>query len=117
MKETLQDIIETLRCFDNPIMEKQAGRLVEVRDYLYNNTTGINGTISYYAEKHQVPIADILNGPRTNKLVLVRAEIAKEAKERGFGPSEIGRAINKDHSTIIHYLEDYHPPTGYGNTV
>jgi chromosomal replication initiation ATPase DnaA len=106
MENKLQHVIDTLSCFRNPILQEQAEILKQIKQ----QQKGLNSIIMYYAEKHSVSIADILNGPRTSTLVLVRAEIAKEAKRRGFGPVEIGRALDKDHSTVIHYLEDYQAP-------
>lgn len=50
-------------------------------------------------------ITDILGPRRHSELVAARAEIAHRLKaEFHMGISAIGRALERDHSTILHYL-------------
>jgi Bacterial dnaA protein helix-turn-helix len=41
---------------------------------------------------------------RAYRLVLARAEVAKLLRERDYTTSQIGRVLNRDHTTIVFYL-------------
>lgn len=60
--------------------------------------------IEEVAAKHGVSLFDLMRRCRLNKVVHARAEIAKRLDAQRFTVSEIGRLLNKDHTTIVYYL-------------
>ena len=57
------------------------------------------------AKAHCFTLEDIL-GPRKFKpLVAVRRKCAVMLREKGHTTTEIGRIMNRDHSTIVHALQ------------
>lgn len=59
-----------------------------------------------------VSVSDVVSTKRNVKLVKARATFAQKARYSHIGATlmEIGDVINRDHSTIFHYLNDYKPP-------
>ena len=49
-------------------------------------------------------MGDILGPSRSKKLVAVRRLCILMFRERGHSTPEIGRILNRDHSTIVHAL-------------
>lgn len=47
---------------------------------------------------------EICGGSRKAHLVEKRKIIAKIMDSKGYGPSKIGHVMNKDHTTILYYL-------------
>jgi chromosomal replication initiation ATPase DnaA len=48
---------------------------------------------------------DIIGKNRMKKLVAVRRKCAVMLREKGYSTTEIGRIMNRDHSTIVHSLQ------------
>lgn len=46
----------------------------------------------------------VINGPQTASLVRVRQEFSVEAHKLGYSFPEIGRAINRHHTSIVHLV-------------
>jgi chromosomal replication initiation ATPase DnaA len=63
------------------------------------------GIIVYRALLAGVGLRTLRSGDRRWDLVRVRQRIAFEAREGGFSLWQIGRALNRDHSTIRHSIE------------
>lgn len=55
------------------------------------------------AEIRGLQISELRSDSRLARLVEVRASIARRASENGYSFSAIGRALNRDHTTIIHH--------------
>lgn len=61
--------------------------------------------IEEIAKEHCFTVEDIL-GPRKFKhLVTVRRKCIVMLREKGYSTTEIGRIMNRDHSTICHALQ------------
>lgn len=55
------------------------------------------------AIRADVPLRLLRSGSRARRLIHVRRSIIREARSRGFACWAIGRALNRDHSTILHH--------------
>jgi chromosomal replication initiation ATPase DnaA len=73
------------------------------------NQHRIHQHINEYCLHHPINKKELIGRSRKAEYVQARHEIAQILKDNGYGPSEIGRALHRDHSTIIHYLEDRTP--------
>jgi chromosomal replication initiation ATPase DnaA len=56
------------------------------------------------AKGHGYTLNDILGPSRTKPLVSVRLECIKTFRDRGLSTPQIGRILNRDHTTIVHAL-------------
>jgi chromosomal replication initiation ATPase DnaA len=54
-----------------------------------------------------IGISDIRGNGKKQKLVEARAIFSILCKDFGFSPAEIGKVINRDRTTILHYLKNY----------
>ena len=61
--------------------------------------------IDAIAEMYNYTLADILGKGKTKALVKVRRKCVVMLREKGYSTTEIGRIMNRDHSTIIHSLQ------------
>lgn len=61
--------------------------------------------IGRIASRHGFTADDILGPSRTAKLVRARQDCVTMFRDRGHSTTEIGRIINRDHSTIVHTLQ------------
>ena len=57
------------------------------------------------AERHGITMAAMRGDSRAHRFVVARRELAQEATAAGFGSPTIGRALNRDHSTVLHHLK------------
>lgn len=57
--------------------------------------------------KHGVPVKDIFAPTRQARIVAARRDAWRLARAAGWTFPEIGRAFNRDHSTIIQGLRDH----------
>lgn len=60
--------------------------------------------IQHLAEGYGYTVADILGPKRRRHLVSVRRLCILMLREKGYSTTEIGRVMNRDHSTIVHAL-------------
>ena len=60
--------------------------------------------IDAIAQEHGYTVEDILGPSRLKRLVAVRRLCILMFRDRGFSTTEIGRIMNRDHSTIVHAL-------------
>ena len=60
--------------------------------------------IEHLAEGYGYTVADILGPKRHRHLVSVRRLCALMLRDKGYSTTEIGRIMNRDHSTIVHAL-------------
>ena len=60
--------------------------------------------IDAIAQEHGYTVEDILGPSRLKRLVAVRRLCILMIRDRGFSTTEIGRIMNRDHSTIVHAL-------------
>ena len=51
-----------------------------------------------------IPVPDIIGHKRTKEFVRVRQAVMWEARRQGYSLPQIGRALNRDHTTVIHGL-------------
>lgn len=73
--------------------------------------------ISDCADEFGVTVADILSPSRKKNFVIARRKIAWTLYKRGtFSLNQIGRLMNRDHTTILHSIRAYknaqNPPPG-----
>jgi len=57
------------------------------------------------AEEHGYTIYDILGPSRVMALVNVRRKCMVMLREKGYSTTEIGRIMNRDHTTVVHSLK------------
>ena len=61
--------------------------------------------IDAIAELHGYTVEDILGRSRPKQLVEVRRKCVVRMRSKGYSTTEIGRIMNRDHSTIVHSLQ------------
>jgi chromosomal replication initiator protein len=61
--------------------------------------------IDAIAELHGYTLADILGKRKQKPLVEVRRKCVVRLRSFGYSTTEIGRIMNRDHSTIVHALQ------------
>jgi len=54
------------------------------------------------AERHGLKLPDILGNEKTKKVATARQEVMFELRDRGWSYAQIGQAMARDHSTILH---------------
>lgn len=64
------------------------------------------GLVAYRAMCAGVGLRTLRSADKRRELVAIRRRIAREAKGCGFSLWQIGRALNRDHSTILFHLKD-----------
>ena len=60
--------------------------------------------IEHLAEGYGYTVEDILGPSRLKHLVSVRNRCVFMLRDKGYSTTEIGRIMNRDHSTIVHAL-------------
>jgi len=60
--------------------------------------------IDEVAQLHGYTVEDVIGKSRFKKLVAVRQLCVFRLREEGYSTTEIGRIMNRDHSTIVHAL-------------
>lgn len=60
--------------------------------------------INHLAEGYGYTVVDILGPKRSKHLVYVRNLCVFMLRDKGYSTTEIGRIMNRDHSTIVHAL-------------
>lgn len=63
-----------------------------------------HAAINEVAQEHGYTVEDILGPSRLKRLVAVRRLCVLMFRDRGFSTIEIGRAMNRCHTTICHAL-------------
>ncbi len=58
--------------------------------------------------KHGVSLDDILSARRQTDIAAARFEISARLYERGLSYPQIGRLINRDHTTVIHAVRRHY---------
>lgn len=61
--------------------------------------------IQTIAQEHKFTVDDILGKRRFKPLVKVRRKCVVMLREKGYSTTEIGRIMNRDHSTIVTSLQ------------
>jgi chromosomal replication initiation ATPase DnaA len=61
--------------------------------------------IAEIAEEHGYTIHDILGPSRLMHLVSVRRKCMVMLREKGYSTTEIGRIMNRNHTTVVHSLK------------
>ena len=61
--------------------------------------------IDAIAELYGYTLEDILGKSKLKELVAVRRKCVVWLREKGYSTTEIGRIMNRDHSTIVHSLQ------------
>ena len=64
----------------------------------------IHAAIDAIAQEHGYTVEDILGKSRLKHLVAVRRLCIVMLRKRAYSTTEIGRLLNRDHSTIVHAL-------------
>ena len=57
------------------------------------------------ARKYGYTAEDVIGKNRQKQLVSVRRQCVVMLREKGYSTTEIGRIMNRDHSTIVHALQ------------
>lgn len=60
--------------------------------------------INAIAQKYCYTVEDMLGRSRFKRVVAVRRLCILMLREKGYSTTEIGRIMNRDHSTIVHAL-------------
>lgn len=60
--------------------------------------------IKEIADKYGVKVVSILSRNRKRELVNIRAEIAVLLSEQGLSSTQIGKLLNRNHTTVLHWL-------------
>jgi len=63
--------------------------------------------IDAIAEQYDYTLADILGKAKQRTLVKVRRKCVVMLRGKGYSTTEIGRIMQRDHSTIVHALNMY----------
>jgi chromosomal replication initiator protein len=61
--------------------------------------------IDAIAQEHKFTLEDILGKRKFKPLVTVRRKCVVMLREKGYSTTEIGRIMNRDHSTIVTSLQ------------
>ena len=61
--------------------------------------------IEEIANEYDYTTQDILGKCKTRHLVMVRRKCVVMLREKGYSTTEIGRIMQRDHSTIVHALQ------------
>lgn len=61
--------------------------------------------IEVIAKEHRFTLEDILGKSRFGPLVKVRRKCVVMLRDKGYSTTEIGRIMNRDHSTIVNSLQ------------
>jgi len=69
-----------------------------------NPETMIQDTIYAICAKHKITKEKLLSRFRYRHLVAARKEVSEILEKAGYTYSDIGRALNRDHSTVLHLL-------------
>lgn len=56
------------------------------------------------ADNSGLQVSELRSESRSGRMVKIRAHIAKEARRNGYSLETIGRALNRDHTTVIHAI-------------
>lgn len=67
--------------------------------------------LSYYGIKFK--LEDIRSSSRKDDLCYIRALMAIILRQDGLTLAEIGYALNRDHTTVIHFLKNYRGQSKY----
>lgn len=62
--------------------------------------------LRFYCGKYNVYKDVLLSKRRDKVLVDIRQKIAKDLREKGYSYSDIGRILNRDHSSIMHLIKE-----------
>lgn len=73
-----------------------------------SNNKELTSLLDKICYSYGVSVMDVRSMSRKERLVDVRRVFSIIAKSRGYGPTEVGRFLNIDHSSVIHYLEHQH---------
>jgi chromosomal replication initiation ATPase DnaA len=65
--------------------------------------------VAILAERYGRTIKQVRGECRDHDLVRIRKAIANEGRQRSFSFHQIGRALNRDHSTIVSHVRGRRP--------
>lgn len=66
------------------------------------------------AKRHQVAARDILSADRSHSTVVARNEVMRRLRADNWTLKQIGRALGRHHSTVIHGLRAETPGLWFG---
>lgn len=64
----------------------------------------LNAMLAVVADETGVPVRELRSRSRLPHQVEARKAFINRASEAGFGCWSIGRALNRDHTTVLHHL-------------
>jgi chromosomal replication initiation ATPase DnaA len=73
----------------------------------YKDFKSINEIVTHICFKLKIDIKDFTSSNRKDILVYSRIIFANLCKKNGFTHVQIGNFINRDHSTITHYIKEF----------
>jgi len=62
--------------------------------------------ISFISELHEVTVEEMKSRSRLKKIMSARVVFSMKCYDLGISSVKIGRYINRDHATILHYLKN-----------
>lgn len=87
---------------------REVVKVVEKKDVVYIQKKRVSASIRRWAEdwlkKNNVTYKEVSMKSRATEVVTLRNKFCMDAFVEGYGYSEIGRYLKKDHSTIIHCI-------------
>ncbi len=68
-------------------------------------TGAMSGWAEEYMKQNKICLEDLMNKSRVKDVIKIRKDFCKEAYKEGYGASQIGRYLEKDHATIINIIK------------
>ena len=77
----------------------------DLLDILSPKRNPLTAIIEQVASEYEVEPDDLGGPSKLGLFVRPRHEVMRRARESGFSLSEIGRALNRDHTTVMHGIK------------
>lgn len=61
--------------------------------------------VAQVAQRHKLTMRDMTDRDRFSHFVAARREAARAMRDAGLFVTEIGRALHRHHTTVMHYVE------------
>lgn len=102
-REKIKNAYQSLQCFRNPLIKELADDLKDAYHDLFNE--GVDEIIHDVLQGTAVTRKELLSKRRKYIIVQKRKEVAIIASQHGYTRKQVGEALNRDPSTITHYLK------------
>jgi chromosomal replication initiation ATPase DnaA len=82
------------------------GRQIVMQDDDGERLVDVDAVLAPIAHRYGVTLAELRGPCRESELVEARVAAIHHLYGLGFGVGAIGRALNRDHSTVLHHLRN-----------